>query len=224
MADPIQAQVTTVTYKGPGSAGLTELTNLGARRIAQLEAPGYEMGRSGRSFVGGIQAVTAARIPVVDLPTTTAPILLYNAANPAASPPKYLVVKRLSFSYGSGTLAAFGTSLFAGVSPSATTGNSILTANAANFSIQATRGTGSSVAFMSQGTTGFPSGCAWMLLGGIAHGAETTMSIGYTVDISAHPFIVPPGYALAFGALAGLGTSGAYIHTAAWDEVEAILP
>ncbi len=219
--------MTTIGYKATGSGSpnvFEETSNLGASRVCQLEAPGFEMARSGRSFVGGLQLITSGRIPVVDLPTTTAPILLYNAGNPAANPAKYLVVKRLSFSYASGTLGAYGSTLFAGVSPSVTTGNSIITANSTNFVIQATRGTGTSVAFMSQGTTGFPSGCAWSLLGGIAHGAATTMSIGYTVELGSHHFIVPPGFALAFGVLSDLGSSAKYIYTAFWDEVEAILP
>jgi hypothetical protein len=221
MSDPVQAQVTTITFKGAGSAGVYEQSNLGAQRVCQLEAPGFEAGRSGRSFVGGLQLITSGRIPVVDLPTTTGPVSLFNAANPAASPPRYLVVKRISFSYASGTLGAYGSTLFGGVSPSVLA--TPTTANGTNFSIQATRGTGASVAFLSQGTT-IPTGTAWMLLGGIAHGAETTMSIGYSVDVSAHPFIVPPGFAFTFGILADTGTTAKYIHSIAWDEIEAVLP
>src|SRR5436190_20946015 len=97
MSDPVQAQVTTITFKGAGTSGTFEQSNLGAQRFCQLEAPGFEMGRSGRSFVGGLQLITSGRIPVVDLPTTTGPVSLFNAANPAASPPRYLVVKRISF-------------------------------------------------------------------------------------------------------------------------------
>lgn len=224
MSDPVQIQVSTIAYKGVGSGSpalYEELSNLGSRRVCQLEAPGFEMGRSGRSFTGGLQLITSARVPVVDLPTTTAPILLYNAANPGSSPPRYLVVKRLSFAYASGTLGAYGTTLFAGVTPSVVA--TALTANGTNFSVQATRGSGASVAFMDQGKT-IAAGTAWMLLGGIAHGAETTMSIGYSVDLSSHPFIVPPGFGLSFGVLSDLGTSAKFIHSAQWDEVEAILP
>ncbi len=216
--------MTTITFKGTGSGSPSlyeELTNLGAQRVCQLEAPGFEMARSGRSFVGGLQLVTSGRIPVVDLPTTTGPVSLFNAANAGANPPRYLVVKRISFSYASGTLGAFGSSLFGGVSPSVLA--TPTTANGTNFSIQATRGTGTSVAFLSQGTT-IPAGTAWMLFGGIAHGAETTMSIGYTVDVSAHCFVVPPGFAFTFGILADTGTTAKYIHSVAWDEVEAIIP
>jgi hypothetical protein len=227
MADPIQPQVTTVAFKSVGSGGnsvFQEMTNLGAQRYCQLEAPGYEMARSGRSFCGGIQAVTNGTIPLVDLPTTTAKHILYNAANPANNPPRHLVIKRLSFSYASGTLGAFGSSVFAGVSPSAVTGNCILTANGTGFSIGATRGTGASVAFMDTAKTGFPSGAALALFGGIAHGAETTMSIGYTVDISNSPLIVPPGFGLNFGVLADTGTTAKYLMSVFWDEVEAVLP
>lgn len=224
MADPVQLQVTTVTFKGTGTgspATFEELTNLGSQRVCQLEPPGFEMGRSGRSFVGGLQLITSGRIPVVDLPTTLGPIALFNGANAGANPPRYLVVKRLSFAYASGTLAAFGTTLFAGVTPSVIA--TALVANGTNFSIQATRGSGASVAFMDQNIT-IPSGTAWITLGGIAHGAATTMSIGYTVDISATPLIVPPGFCAVMGVLGGLGTSAKFLHSMAWDEVEAILP
>lgn len=223
MADPVQSQVTTITYKGTGTGSPSlyeEVTNLGSQRFAQVEAPGFEMGRSGRSFVGGLQAVTNAIVPVVDLPTTTGPIILFNAANPGANPPRYLVVKRLSFSYGSGTLAGFGTSLFAGVTPSVVA--TALVANGTGCSVQATRATGASVAFIDVAKT-IPSGTAWCLLGGIAHGAASTMAIGYTVDLSAAPFIVPPNFALTIGALAGLGTSAKYLFSFAWDECEAVL-
>jgi hypothetical protein len=218
--------VTTVAFKATGSGSPSvfwEASNLGSSRVAQLEPPGFEMGRSGRSFVGGLQLVTSAIVPLVDLPTTggAGTACLFNGANPGANPPKYLVVKRISFSYGSGTLAAFGTSLFAGVTPSVLA--TAMVANGTNWNVQATRGTGASVAFLAAAQT-IPTGTAWCLLGGVAHGAATTMAVGYTVDLQAQPFVVPPGFALTFGVLAGLGTSAKYIFSLAWDEVEAIIP
>lgn len=224
MADPIQLQITTVAFKGTGSGGnsvFDETTNLGSQRIAQLEAPGFEMSRSGRSFVGGLQLITSGIVPVVDLPTTTGPLVLFNAANPGANPPRYLVVKRISMGYASGTLAAFGSTLFAGVTPIVLA--TALVTNGTNCTIQATRGTGASVAFIDVAKA-IGAGTAWVLLGGIAHGAATTMSIGYTVDVSAHPFIVPPGFALTVGTLGGLGTTAKWLYTIGWDECEAILP
>lgn len=222
MADPVQNQVTTVSFKATGSGSpslFNEITNLGADRVCQLEAPGYEMARSGRSFVGGITLVAGAIVPVVDLPTTTGPIILFNSAPDGG---RVLVVKRLSFSYGSGTLAAYGSSLFAGVTP-AKIATALTSNGATNFRTQSTRGAGTPLGFIDVAKT-IPAGTAWCLLGGIAHGAETTMSLGYTVDVSSHPFVVPPGFALTWGVLAGLGTSAAYLFSAGWDEVEAILP
>ena len=39
-----------------------------------------------------------------------------------------------------------------------------------------------------------------------------------------HPFVVPPGFALTFGLLAGLGSTAKYLLSVAWDECEAVLP
>jgi len=227
MADAIQLQVANPTFfqTGAGSPAVgQQITNLGAQRVAQLEAQGYEMSRSGRSFVGGIIAVAGGIAPVADLPTTTAPISLFNSAPASASPPKVLVVKSISFAYASGTLSAFGSSLFAGVSPSKLA--TALVANGSNIKTQATRGTGSPFGFIDVAKT--ITAPTWLNLGGIAHGAETTMCLSYTVDLSRHPFIVPPGFVLSAGVLSALDGFGAttplYMVSFGWDECEANLP
>src|SRR5438552_5925744 len=100
MADSLQFQVSNVGYVQPGTGSPTlqnYCTNLGAQRFAQLEAAGYEMSRSGRTFVGGHSVIAGAISPVADLPTTTAPMVLFNSAPTTGN--KNLVVKRLSFSY-----------------------------------------------------------------------------------------------------------------------------
>lgn len=195
------------------------MSNLGSQRVAQLEAPGYEMSRVGRSFVGGTTLVAGAIVPVVDLPTTTGPLILFNSNSDGGD---VLVIKRISMSYGSGTLGGYGSTLFAGVTPSKIA--TALTSNgASNFRTQALRGTGTPKGFVDVAKT-IPAGTCWCLLGGIAHGAATTTSIGYTVDVSHHPFIVPPGFALTVGTLADTGTSAKYIYSIVWDEVPAVLP
>ncbi len=227
MADSVQTQVTAVSWKQAGTASPTQVeeeSNLGALRASQLETTGYEMGRTGRSFVGGNSLIASAISPVADLPTTTAPMVLFNSVASTASPSKVLVVKRLSFSYATtGTLGIYGTSLFAGVTGSKLA--TALTANGTNIRSQATRGTGTPVGFIDAAKTIVQP--TWMLLGGIAHGGETTMSIGYSVDLTGHPFIVPSGMALAFGVLSAVDSSGAttplYILSVAWDEIEANL-
>jgi hypothetical protein len=218
MADPIQGQVTTISFKSTGSGqGLVEeMSNLGNARLAQLEPVGFEMARSGRSFQGGTSAVAGAVAAIIDLPTTTGPVVLFNST--PSSGTKVLVVRRLSFSYGSGTLGATGSTLFAGV-----TGGKLatpLTANGANFATQASRSAATPVGFIAAAQTVVQG--IWTCLGGIGHGAATTTSVGYSVDLASHPFIVPSQFALVIGVL-GVAT-GNYMLSVNWDEVEAILP
>jgi len=223
MADPIQAAVQAVSFVGAGgSPSLSRsISNLGSQRFAQLEAPGFEMSRSGRSFVGGHSAVAGGIAGVVDLPTTTAPMVLFNSAQ-ASGTSKVLVVKRISYSWASGTAApAFGSSCFGAVTPSKLA--TALTANGSNIKTQAARGTATPYGLIDAAKSVVQP--VWMLLGGIAHGAATTMSIGYSVNLVPHPFIVPPQFAFAFGVLSGLGTSSdtVWIMSVAWDEIEASL-
>ncbi len=53
--------------------------------------------------------------------------------------------------------------------------------------------------------------------------AAALAGAGYAHDLSGHPFIVPPLFALTVGVLAGLGTNATYFIHIAWDEVEAVL-
>ncbi len=224
--DAPQLQVAPVGYKttGSGSTLVKELTNMGSLRVAGFEPRGFELARSGRSFCGGHQVIAAAISPVADIPTTTAPMVLYNASATGDSPPRVLVVKRLSFAYAtSGTLSAFGSNLFAGVTPTVLA--TALTANGSNINIQSKKGTGSSKAFIDAAKTIVAT--THINLGGIAHGAETTMSIGYTIKLP-FPFLVQPGCALSFGVLSAIDSAGAttplYMLSVGWDEIEATLP
>ncbi len=227
MADNLVFQVTNPAYKqtGAGSPALqNECSSLGSQRFTQLEALGYEIGRMGRSFVGGHAVIAAAISPVSDFPTTTAPMVLFNSSQ-ATGTAKVLVVKRISFAYATtGTLSAYGSTLFAGVTPSKLA--TALTANGSNIKTQSTRGSATPVGLIDAAKT--VAQPTWMQLGGIAHGAETTMSIGYTIDLTGHPLIVPAQFALAFGVMSAIDGVGAttplYMLSVAWDEIEAVLP
>jgi hypothetical protein len=213
-----------VAYYGAGANLQNQMTNLGSLRIAQVEAPGLEMARSGRSFVGGTTLVAGAVVPVVDLPTTTGPLVLFNSS--AQGPgQKHLVLKRISCFYGSGTLTATGFGLFAGVTPSVLA--TPLTANGAtNFRTQCVRGTSppTPLGFIDVAKT-IPAGTAWMHLGGVSVvAAAATTGPAYTVDVSSHPFIVPPLFAVTVGVLGDTGTTAKYGFSLYWDEVELILP
>jgi hypothetical protein len=217
--------VTTISYAGTGTSQANQMTSLASIRVAQVEAPGLEASRSGRSFVGGTSLVAGGVVPVVDLPTTTGPFILFNSSS-AGGGQKHLVVKRISCFWASGTPVATGFGLFAGVTPSVLA--TALTANGAtNFATQCTRGTSPPTAFgFVDVAKTIPSGTAWMHLGGTSASitAAATAGPGYSVDLTAHPFIVPPLFALTIGALGALGTSFKLGFSVAWDEMELILP
>lgn len=224
MADLTINAVTTISYVAPGSNLQTQFTNIQSLRAAQVEAPGVEMARSGRSFVGGTTLVAGAVVPVVDLPTTTGPLILFNSSS-AGPGQKHLVLKRISVFYGSGTLTATGFGLFAGVTTSVLA--TPLTANGAtNFRTQCVRGSSppSPLGFIDVAKT-IPSGTAWMHLGGVpVVAAAATTGPAYSVDVSAHPFIVPPLFAVTVGVLGDTGTTAKYGFSLYWDEQEMILP
>ncbi len=202
-----------------GSEAEQQLTRLQALRLAQLEPPGFELARAGRSFVGGITVVANGIVPVVDFPTTTGPIILFNAY---PSGGKVLCVKRVGTSYASGTLAATGFSLFAGVTPSVLA--TPLVANGTGVLTQAKRGFGTPGAFIDVAKT-IPAGTSWSMLGGqgIVAAAAVT-GPGWSVDLSSSPFVVPPLFAFVWGNFGALGTTAKYVFTVEWDEIEADLP
>ncbi len=157
---------------------------------------------------------------MVDLPTTTGPIILFNSS-PAGQGAKVLVIKRVSACYASGTEGAAGFGLFGGVTPSVLA--TPLTANSTGCSVQATRGYGTSVAFVGVAKA-IATGTAWQHLGGIVTLAATLTGNGYSAETASHPFVVPPLFAFSFGVLSDLGTTAKYLLTVAWDECEATLP
>ncbi len=206
-----------------GSNPQAGFTNLQSERVAQAEAPGFELARSARSYSGGLTAATNCIVPVVDLPTVLGPMVLFNS-QPAGQGNKVLVVKRVSAAF-SGTTAlvegAAGFGIFAGVTPSVLA--TPLVANGTGIKVQATRGYGTSVAFIDVAKT-IPAGTAWFHCGGqVTLAAAALAGAGYTHDLSSHPFIVPPLFALTVGVLAGLGTNATYFITIGWDEVESTL-
>ncbi len=117
MADLTFNIVSTLTKIAVGSNAANRLTGLGSKAVAQIEPPYFELSRTARLFCGGNQAVSTAVIPVVDLPSTLAPIYLHNSAQDGG---RCLVPIEVSVTIGSGTIGAAGFSLFAGVTASKT--------------------------------------------------------------------------------------------------------
>jgi hypothetical protein len=202
---------------GTGTEQEINLTRLQSQRIAQCEQQGFEMGRAAMSFHGGMAVAAAAVVPVVDLPTTTSPICLYNANQGGG---KLYHIKRVSAHYGSGTEGAAGFGLFGGIAPLPLA--TALVANGSNIKTQCSRGFGLCTGFIDVGKT-IATGTAWMLLGGINTLAATVTGNGYTVDVSHLGFVVAPGFAFTWGVLADTGTTAKYVLSVAWDEVTADL-
>lgn len=213
--------MTTITFKGAGSTPFQESSNLGSSRECQVEAPGYEMGRSGRAFFAGITLVAGGVVPVVDLPTTTGPCVLYNA-NPSGASNKVLVPKRITAFYASGTGGAAGFGLFCGIT-SGPLATALVANGATNFRTQGSRGSGTSNAFIDVAKT-IPAGTCWMHLGGIVTLANTVTGPAYSVDVTALGLVVPSTFALVVGVLGDTGTTAKFGFSIAYDELEAILP
>ncbi len=230
MADITINQVTTISFLGTGSNLASNFTNLGSYRAAQVEAPGVEMARSGRSFVGGTSAAAGGIASVTNLPTTAAPWVLYNSQPLSQASAKCLVVKRLSAFFCSSTINATSTgfSIFAGVTVGVLVAAQIPAVNSTNHKTQATRGFGTPFGIVAVSTTipdPVPPAIAWRVLGGVSVlTAAATVGPSYTVDISSNPYIVQPGYALAAGVIADNTGTPLWGMSFAWDEVEMTLP
>lgn len=224
MADITINNVPTISYLAAGANLATAFTNLGSLRIAQLEAPGVEMARTGRSFVGGTSVVAGGLAAVTNLPTTAAAWVLYNS-QPQASVTKCLVIKRLSAFFCSSTInaPASGFSIFAGVPPVILA--SPPTANAANTLTQATRGYGTPLGLIGSSAVTIPAGTCWHVFASATNiTVANTTGPSCTADLSTTPFIVQPGFCLAAGILGSTVGTPLYGLSIAWDEVEMTLP
>lgn len=196
-----------------------QITRLGSLRQTLLELGGFETGRAARSFCGGTSAVAGGVVPVVDLPTTTAPMVLFNS-NAAGG--KLYHVKQISIFYASGTAGADGAAVFGAVTPSVLA--TALTANGSNLATQATRGYGTCSGFLGAAKT-VPSGMAWSVITpSTPIGAATVTGLAQTFNIAHLGFIVPPLYAFGFGALGDTGTTAKYGFSIFWDELDGDLP
>lgn len=214
---PITLSVASFAEIATGSEGKAAATRLLSQRIAQVESAHQEKARCARRFCGGIQAVTNGIVPVVDLPTTTAPLLLYNAAPDGG---KSLVIDHVAGAVASGTAGAGGSVLFCGVTAAKVA--TALTANGTGCSIQATRGAGSSVAFIDVAKT-VPAGTAYVLLSSMMHTAIAVPGVGpsYRCDGS---FVIPPGFGFVVGMFAHTGTTAKHLFSIIWDEMLIDLP
>src|SRR5438309_7123043 len=119
-----------------------------------------DIGGRGRSFQRCLCVIADTLAPVIYTLSLHDALPIFNSA-PATGQTKVLVVKRLAFSYSTtGTLSAFGSCLFAGVTPSKDRTTPRL--NSSHSSIPYTLGSVANVAFIDVAKT-IATGVAWQL-------------------------------------------------------------
>lgn len=203
-----------------GTVQQAQATRLGAARVAFLENPGFEMGRSGRSVCAATTLVAGGVVPVVDLPTTTGPCVVYNA-EPSGG--KLFHVKRIGAFLASGTMGAFGMGIFAGVTP-VPLATALVANGATNFRTQATRGYGSVSIYIDVAKT-IGAGTCWQIIGGCTNAnASAVTGPALSFDVASFGFVVAPTYALTVGVLGDTGTTAKYGFCIAGDMIEGDLP
>lgn len=200
--------------QGNNAAGAPiRLTGIQSLSIAQTEAPYLEMARAGRRMHGGTQILANGIAPVQAIPTTAATLALYN--NDTNNNGLSLVVDWLNVFLGSGTSAA-GLSVFAAIAKPTTAP----TVNATGYGTSPMSGTSRGPkALWATGLT-LPAGVNWSALVSTLNSASANVGQGDNfIDLGGR-LIVPPGYALAIGLLAGAGTTPLFGVSAQWAEVE----
>lgn len=203
-----------VTKQGASAEVPLQQSILGNLRVAQFEAPGYEMSRAANRFYATTKNDTGARTPVTAMPTTTAGWILYNA-NAAGGRP--LVIDFLSAFLTSGT-AGIGIALLGAVSTAAIASASIPSQAANHCAPQSfSRGGRSSSAILGVAATVVdPNFCVLAAQAGAAGG----IGFGLTVDLAYRSIVVPPGFAFLFDVLSGVGATPKVGVTVGWHEPE----
>jgi len=197
------------------------LSNLGALGVSQITPKYLALAQNG--LVYGISAgvVANAKIPIVDVGTTTAAWALYNG-NATGNGGYALHVLRVGVWLASGT-SDIGFSLIAGMSTavqaSAVTnatgivGPKSLSSSASQRTSLATLGGAVTLA-------GAPS---WVPLGsGNHHAAVATVGTGLVAEVDGG-IVIPPGFACGFTVLAGVGTTAKFAVSVIYAEIPSYL-
>lgn len=162
-----------------------------------------ELNRAGRLVVASTSIATNGRAPVQDFPTTTANWCLQNPV----SNDRHLVLMRAGFWLSGGT-ADKGSTLIAGVTPTALTSSNVLTSNATGHTVGNLRGrpVGGNGPFLGVNVT-VPSVAAQMaIVGGMENAANATIGSGASFDVGGM-LICPPGHGIVVDVVSGAGTN-----------------
>lgn len=219
MADYMQNAYTTVARLSKQAVPTTGVTGLGSERWAQVEPPFTELCRTTRLFTATLAQLANGSAPTQDVPTTGPDHALYN--NAPSDSNRYIVPVHIAWTFSNtGTtpaMGAAGATMYGGVS--ALRIATPPTANGTGWTIQANRGTGTSVGLCQVGPT-FAAGTTWTLF----EGAPFASAASVTGPGRGFPvwgqFLVPPRFAFGFGVISGAGTNPLFCFTVIFAEVE----
>lgn len=219
MADPMQNAYTTITKASKNSAPSTGFTGLGSRRESQVEPPFLELVRSTRLFTATLAQLGNGSAPTQNIPTTAPDHCLYNAAPVDSN--RYIIPVHIAWTYSNTgatpVMGAAGATIYGGVSIQRIA--SPPAANGTGWTIQANRGTVSSVGLCQVGPT-FASGTTWSLFDGPPIiGAVSVVGPGRGFPVLGQ-FVVPPRFAFGFGIISDAGTNSLFCFSVIFAELE----
>lgn len=224
MADPSRP-VPSYQYSNPTKQALgTEIVGkgdgYGGNWISRFMPNDAELARLGYLFALSSGVVANAKIPIVDIPTTTASWALYNGN--ALGSGICLFVKKVGVHLASGTSGVGGT-IWAGLSgvaqsgagiPTAATGTvgpQVLNTNSANRVSKALIG----------GAVTLAAAPAWHPIGDfLNHAAVATVGSGKVIEMEGG-IVIPPNFACGFEIISGTGTTAKYAFSFTYAEMPA---
>jgi hypothetical protein len=197
-----------------GTQAKPRLTGLGSLAIGQVEFPNLELSRTSRRFVGGNQVIANGFAPSTTIPTTTGNATLFNGE---AAGGKIYALDYVNYWLGSGTAAA-GATIMAGV----TRGTITAPTAATNWSSIGLNPNATTKAIWATNPTLTVGGLnpVWIGLTGSQQAAAANVGQGVNGQPLPWPFLIPPGYAIAFAVFSGAGTTPLYGISVSWAELE----
>lgn len=182
----------------------------GSLAVVQTEPEFLELARGGKRFSAALNAVANAVVPVVDVPTTTAGIHLFNGEDKES-----LIIDSVAFFLASGTSGA-GATLFVTVSNAKLAATQA--ANGTGFKTGSLSGSAKATrAYMVAAGT-FLSTTAWVPVASNTQAAVATVGNGAVARV--HGLVVPPGFAIGFAIVSDTGTTAKYGVGCTYSQLE----
>lgn len=215
MSTLLEGKTLNPAYQAAGTPKEISLSELGGVMNSPLDPALYAMARAGKIFFA-THTVATAVAPLQVVPTTTAAFVVNNVDTSTSG--KLVVPIMAGVFLGSGT-AGIGTTLFAQVGSTALATQ--LAADTSGVTRGNTRGgLDASIAFVGLSKTVAGS---WLPIASVDNAAAAVPGTGIQVPLHGM-FVVRPTFAFGLHAVAGAGTSAAFVFSAAWLEIQGTTP